>query len=124
MLVHKHLLVKSHVLRPPTSAAECIEWLGRLVKHVGMEILHGPHAIYCDKEGNEGVTGIVVLSTSHSAIHVWDREEPHAVIHFDLYSCADFTVQQVMELFNEFEPMDASYKFLDRDTGFTVLEES
>jgi len=40
-----------------------------------------------DREEPEGVTGIVVLSTSHVAIHTWPHRG-YAVI--DLYSCRDF----------------------------------
>lgn len=46
-----------------------------------------------DPSEPEGVTGIVVLSTSHVAIHTW----PHrgfAVM--DLYSCGDFNTAAVL----------------------------
>jgi len=40
-----------------------------------------------DPDEPEGVTGIVVLSTSHVAVHTWPHRG-YAV--FDVYSCRDF----------------------------------
>lgn len=50
-----------------------------------------------DPKEPEGVTGIVVLSTSHAAVHTWPHRG-YAVV--DVYSCADFdamVVQRVLE---------------------------
>lgn len=48
-----------------------------------------------DKDEPEGVTGIVVLSTSHVAIHTW----PHrGYAGIDLYSCRDFENQDAMNV--------------------------
>jgi S-adenosylmethionine/arginine decarboxylase-like enzyme len=41
----------------------------------------------------EGVTGIIVLSTSHVAIHTWPHRR-YAVI--DLFSCRDFVTDDAM----------------------------
>lgn len=67
------------------------------IELVGMRRLMGPHVCQVElqirKMGKEpfedegGVTGVVVLSTSHAAIHTWPLR-PKFV--FDLYSCRDF----------------------------------
>lgn len=55
-----------------------------------------------DPDEPEGVTGIVVLSTSHCAIHTWPHRG-YAVI--DAYSCADFETEPVTAVVEEtFEP--------------------
>lgn len=47
-----------------------------------------------DSNEPEGVTGIVVLSTSHVAVHTW----PHrAYLILDLYSCRDFSSRPVLK---------------------------
>lgn len=51
-------------------------------------------------EDEGGVTGTVVLSTSHCAIHTWPaREKPFFVA--DLYSCRDFDNTIVEAMFRE-----------------------
>ena len=67
-----------------------------------MKIIKGPYASYVTKEGNRGVTGVVMIETSHIAIHVWDEVKP-SLIQCDVYSCAEFSSNEVLA---EFLPMD------------------
>jgi S-adenosylmethionine/arginine decarboxylase-like enzyme len=67
-----------------------------------MNIIKGPYAGYVTKEGNRGVTGVVMIETSHIAIHVWDEDRP-ALVQCDVYSCAEFSMNEVLA---EFVPMD------------------
>lgn len=46
-----------------------------------------------DPKEPEGVTGIVVLSTSHCAVHTWPHRN-YAV--FDVYSCCDYETGKAM----------------------------
>lgn len=49
-----------------------------------------------DPDEPEGISGIVVLSTSHAAVHTW----PHRnYAYFDLFSCRDFDPEKVEEIF-------------------------
>jgi S-adenosylmethionine/arginine decarboxylase-like enzyme len=71
--------------------------LGEPVMHdvdIDLSKLGGP---VFEDEG--GVTGTIVLSTSHCAIHTWPaREKPFFVM--DVYSCRDFepdTVRRMLE---------------------------
>ncbi len=51
-------------------------------------------------EDEGGVTGTVVLSTSHCAIHTWPaREKPYFVL--DVYSCRDFASSTVTSMLEE-----------------------
>ena len=112
---HQHLLVKGKMLNPPKTVEELNDWLTRLVKKVRMEVLHGPFSVRVDDvPGNEGITGVVVLATSHSSIHVWDALEI-AEFHFDLYSCTEFSSNEVREHLNEFKLVECEWMFVDRN---------
>ena len=79
-----------------------------------MVVVAGPTSVYVDDPGNEGITGTVTLATSHAAIHVWDRETP-PMFQFDIYSCSEFTPEEVLEHLNEFELISCEYICIDRN---------
>jgi S-adenosylmethionine/arginine decarboxylase-like enzyme len=113
MPVHKHLLIRAEVDRPITSERELKKWLKELVKKIDMKIIKGPYAAYVTKEGNRGITGLVMIETSHIAIHIWDETSP-ALIQCDVYSCANFMTSEVIEEFQVMTPVKMDYMFLDR----------
>ena len=78
-----------------------------------MNIIKGPYASYVSKEGNRGVTGVVMIETSHIAIHVWDEIDP-ALIQCDVYSCANFSSNEVLAEFIEMEVTKIDHIMLDR----------
>lgn len=111
---HLHLIVKGYVKNPPTKEEYLNDWLKRLVEKVRMVVVAGPTSVYVDDPGNEGITGTVTLATSHAAIHVWDRETP-PMFQFDIYSCSEFTPEEVLEHLNEFELISCEYICIDRN---------
>jgi S-adenosylmethionine/arginine decarboxylase-like enzyme len=112
---HLHLLVKGYVKSPPQTEKVLNEWLEQLVEKVGMKVVAGPTSVYVNEPGNEGITGTVTLATSHSSIHVWDAQNP-AMFQFDLYSCSQFTPDQVLEHINEWFSLETAYwSFIDRN---------
>ena len=72
-LCHRHIMVNAHVAQSP-SINECREWLDGLAPRVGMNILVPAVCVMCNDDGNEGITGTVVISTSHAAFHYWSPE--------------------------------------------------
>jgi len=38
--------------------------------------------------GNQGLTSVTIIETSHIAVHVWDEVSP-ALMQMDVYSCAE-----------------------------------
>lgn len=95
-LHHIHLLVTAYVDRPPMSDTDGTNWLRKLVDVIDMQILMNAQAIYCEDLGNEGVTGIVGLTTSHASFHSWHNViEPF--ISVDVYSCNTFDTQAVFQ---------------------------
>ncbi len=113
---HLHLLVKGYITNPPKSEELLNDWLRELVSKVGMVVVAGPTSIYVNEPGNEGITGTVTLATSHASIHVWDALEL-PMFQFDLYSCSEFTPDQVLTHINEyFNLQTATWQFIDRNT--------
>ena len=120
---HKHILINARVNNPLNRFEEATEFLTELVDKVGMKILMGPHATYVNTPGNQGVTAIVGIETSHIAFHVWDEEMP-ARLQFDLYTCGSLDKDVVLEaVHRKFDVVSADYRIYDRETGFVLLEE-
>ena len=104
MPVHKHLIIRAEVNSPITNEKAIKKWLRNVVNKIDMKIIKGPYASYVQKEGNRGLTGVVMIETSHISIHVWDEDRP-ALVQCDVYSCAEFSSNEVLA---EFIPMDVT----------------
>ncbi len=116
---HKHLIIRAEVNHPPMTEKYIRLWLRKLVNKIDMNIIKGPYASYVSKEGNRGVTGVVMIETSHIAIHVWDEDRP-ALVQCDVYSCAEFSSNEVLA---EFLPMDVvkiDHVLLDRGSKIQI----
>lgn len=111
--IHKHLMVDATINRPPNNPDFLNDWLERLVKAVDMEVFMEPRSKYCDDPSNSGITGAVIITTSHGSIHVWDNVE-QPFLKADLYSCKEFDANQFLELIKEFDPVEVHYTIIDR----------
>ena len=121
ILEHKHLIVRAELNNPPYNASDIKIWMKHLVDKIGMNILMGPYAVYSDMEGNQGLTAVTIIETSHIAMHVWDEEEP-ALMQLDVYTCSTLNIDDVFEAIKEFEPIKVEYKYIDREYGLTLLD--
>ena len=110
---HKHLIIRAEVNHPITSEKELRRWLRKLVKKIDMKIIKGPYTAHVSKEGNRGVTGVVMIETSHIAIHVWDEISP-ALVQCDVYSCAEFSSNEVLVEFASMGITKIDHIMLDR----------
>ena len=110
---HKHLIIRAEVNRPLKGEKETKQWLRKLVKKIDMKIIKGPYASYVSKEGNRGITGVVMIETSHIAVHVWDETTP-ALVQCDVYSCAEFSSNEVLAEFIDMEVTKMDHIMLDR----------
>jgi S-adenosylmethionine decarboxylase len=103
MLNHKHFLLTGKT----TAVKEGVElWVGAaisglssllkdIVYEIKMVAMIEPVVLYCDTPGNEGITGFIVIETSHISFHWWQHT---GLLQLDVYSCADFDPDVVIEL--------------------------
>ena len=110
---HKHLIIRAEVKHPITSEWELRKWLKNLVKIIDMKIGGGPYTAYVTKEGNRGITGVVMIETSHISIHIWDEERP-SLVQCDIYSCAEFQQGEVIMHLGIMKPKKIEYMMVDR----------
>ena len=119
---HLHLLVRGYVQNPPKDEDVLNQWLRSLVERVRMVVVAGPTSVYVNEPGNEGITGTVTLATSHAAIHVWDAQDP-AFFQFDIYSCSQFSSDEVLDHFDQFGLISCEWMYIDRNKGLKVVLE-
>jgi S-adenosylmethionine/arginine decarboxylase-like enzyme len=119
---HQHLLVKCWVTNPPKKEEQLNKWFTYLVDTVGMKVVAGPTSVYVSDPGNEGLTGTVTLATSHASLHCWDKTEP-PMVQFDIYSCKEFTLEQVMKCFEPWGLIKAEWVMIDRNSKPTIISE-
>lgn len=128
MLKHKQLLLSLRVKYPPHDHVEVEAWLSFIIKRINMKIAKAdtipknPMAYFCENPANLGVTGIGILETSHTAVHVWEDESP-AKFEFDLYSCAEFDITDILTMSKIFGIVDGSYAVIERDNGIKIIEQ-
>lgn len=123
MLFHKHILVNAKVKDPMRNEQEAIDFLTNLVNRIDMKIIKGPFASYVDKDGNKGLTAIVMIETSHIAFHIWDEEDP-GTLQFDLYTCGSLNKDEVITVLKEgFNIVSMDYRLYDREVGFVLEDE-
>jgi S-adenosylmethionine/arginine decarboxylase-like enzyme len=83
-----------------------------------MKIIKGPFASYVDKDGNKGLTAVVMIETSHIAFHIWDEADP-SLVQFDLYTCGKLELDKVLSIFKEtFDVQTLEFVLFDRENGF------
>lgn len=121
VLEHKHLIIRAEITDPPYDAVDIKRWMKNLVEDIGMNVLMGPYAIYSDMEGNQGLTAVTIIETSHIAIHVWDECEP-AMLQMDVYTCSTLNIDDVFKAIEEFKPTKIEYKYIDRENGLELLD--
>lgn len=120
MALHNQLLINGFTDNPPTDEAFITKWMQDLVEQIGMKIIKGPYTAYVTKEGNRGLTAIVMIETSHIALHVWDETNP-GLIQFDLYTCSTLPVQDVIKnLEDNLGLKDYKHMVIERSDGFHI----
>ena len=114
---HKHLIVRADIGWSPKEEDlnKVSDWIRSLIKKIQMKLLAGPYTTYVNEKGNQGMTSVAIIETSHIALHIWDETNP-GLMQLDVYSCADFSPQDVFdEVEKMFDTKKIEYKFLDRE---------
>tara|TARA_B100000035_G_scaffold163335_1_gene139112 strand:+ start:2348 stop:2731 length:384 start_codon:yes stop_codon:yes gene_type:complete len=125
-LDHKHLVLRAEIFNCPKedSLHEILIWMKKLIKKIDMKLMQGPAISYVDQPGNRGTTCMALIETSHIVIHIWDEPNP-GILQLDIYSCKEFELKKVISHLEEyFSISKMHYKFLDRTTGMTIIDES
>jgi S-adenosylmethionine/arginine decarboxylase-like enzyme len=121
ILEHKHLIIRAELKNPPKCAEAIQDWMKLLVDKIGMKILMGPYAVYSDMVGNQGLTAVTIIETSHIAMHVWDEVDP-ALMQLDVYTCSKLNVDDVFLALSDFMPVNVEFKYIDREHDLTLLD--
>lgn len=124
MIKHKHFIIRAEVKKPIIDPEVAKKWLIDLVSNIGMLITPsgGPHVDYISKPGNLGVASIVMIETSHCAMHIWDHFDP-PLIQMDVYSCKDYDHQIILDMLQDMEPTKIDWILVDR-SNMTFVESS
>jgi S-adenosylmethionine/arginine decarboxylase-like enzyme len=121
LLVHKHLIVRAEVYRPPMDEKFLTSWLNQFIEKIGMKVMMGPYVKYSNMVGNRGITGAAIIETSHIVMHIWDEVSP-ALMQFDVYSCGEFNPETICNKIDEdFAVHKIEYKFIDREHDLKEL---
>ena len=121
--VHKHFILRAEVKHPPgeKSKQRIWNWMFFLIKDIGMKIMFGPEVRYVRTEGNEGLTAVAIIETSHVALHVWEKQNP-PLLQLDVYTCGPFKPEVVLKAIKEFQPTKIQWKYLDRETDLNTVD--
>jgi S-adenosylmethionine/arginine decarboxylase-like enzyme len=119
---HRHIIIRAEVNNPPTDIRKIKKWIKKLILSIGMKRLGQPIAVYCNKEGNRGLTCVSCIETSHIAMHSWDETSP-SIVQLDVYTCSILDKEVVFKYLDEFDPINLSYAILDRKNLIKVEEE-
>ena len=92
-----------------------------MIKDIDMKLMFGPEVRYVRKEGNEGLTVVAIIETSHVALHVWDKQDP-PLLQLDVYTCGPFKPGIVLKYIQEFRPTKIQWKYLDRETDLQTVD--
>lgn len=121
ILKHKHFIARAEIKNKISDPLKINDWMRDLIKKINMKILIGPFTAYEHSVGNRGVTSLIGLTTSHASLHIWDEPDP-GLMEFDLYSCSDFNIDDIINHMKYFDPVKIEYKFIDRENYINDLE--
>lgn len=121
VLEHKHLIIRAELSKPPKSPEMIQQWMTDLVRAIGMKILMGPYAVYSNMPGNQGLTAVTIIETSHIAMHVWDEVDP-GLMQLDVYTCSTLDIDDVFKAIDQFQPVKVEYKYIDRENDLTLID--
>ena len=82
------------VNNPISSVKENNNFIKELAELIDMKIISGPHSLYITDKGNEGVSSVSIIKTSHICVHSWDKKTP-GLMHVDIFSCKNFSIKKI-----------------------------
>lgn len=74
------------------------KWLIGITQLLGMKVIKGPICVETATFGPDaGITGVVIVSESHLAVHTWP-ERGDCTVNIDIFSCRPF---DALKIFNQ-----------------------
>ena len=134
MVNHLHLLLRAECERSPGPGDEQKIYFRviKLIHEIGMEIFMEPKVKYMPDLGNEGLTYIAGLETSHTSGHFWDKPDQSimkypgsTLLQADLYTCGLMTeseIKTILSFINEYNPKLVNVAIFDRSRHDTFFE--
>ena len=121
--IHKHLLIRAEVNQPPREPEQQYirDWMTCMIDDIGMKLLYGPIVKYVKVKGNEGMTAMAMIETSHIAMHIWEKQDP-PIIQLDVYTCRPFVPEIVLKALQQFDPIKLHWKYLDRQFNIRTMD--
>ena len=125
---HLHVLLRAECITAPgpDDIKKIYNKVIELINNVGMKVFMEPKVKYMPDEGNEGLTYLAGLETSHTSGHFWDKPEVSfmkykgaTLLQMDCYTCgcmAEKEIKQLLEFIAEFGPKQVNVKLFDRST--------
>lgn len=120
MIQHNHLIVRAELDNVPDNPHWVSEWLENMVDVLGMNVLAGPLVAREDTmPGNIGITGVILLTTSHMAVHFWEET---GLMQLDIYTCGPLDRDTIWKELECLQPTKIEFKFLDREYGLIEVK--
>jgi len=129
LLKHELLAISARLRDPIRDVAVMKEWMLELIDAIDMELLMGPEAIYYSGFGlyNVGMTAFAIITTSHIGLHTFENYDSEGKyvdtkLELDIYTCKSFDPKSAFKMIEQFGPLEISYKFMDRENDFAIIE--
>lgn len=107
----KHLIVDIRKCGRVPTQTELYDLLDALVHLIKMRKLISPYIVR-GAQNNPGITGFVIIETSHISVHTFEKTK---FIALDIYSCITFNHKIILkELYKVFDTKDIHYKVFAR----------
>jgi S-adenosylmethionine/arginine decarboxylase-like enzyme len=125
---HLHILLRAECLSSPGANDEqkIYDKVVQLISDIGMKVFMNPVVKYMPDVGNEGLTYIAGLETSHTSFHAWEKPSDEFMtnpgkhlLQMDAYTCGDMDINQIKEIFkfiSEYSPILLRATVINRAT--------
>jgi S-adenosylmethionine decarboxylase len=89
-----------------------------LVQTIDMKPIGEPIMVYVDEDGQKGVTGVQIITTSTITFHGDDEGK---AVYLDVFSCKEFDMNTVLQLTTQyFNPQRIKHSWIIRDAFNSV----
>ena len=122
LLKHNHYILRATVENTQQLADidKTKIFLESVVAELDMQILIPAQVAYCDIENNRGITGLIGLTTSHIALHLWDEVSP-AIIQLDVYTCSALDIAKLQDYISTwFNILEQDFLLIDREKSLKI----